>query len=223
EWLGGLSPSCCPPPSGSTLGTQVWQSPGQLWVTPGGTAELRCHLRDDDTRAEWYKEKADGSLGWIYRSPNNSHPKGKYSGKKETPGIFSLTIAPAQREDSGVYYCSPQTFHPSFGNGTRLIVTSECPAVGGHPPREEVGDPPGWIPLLCRLRDLPAGWDTVRWQPGDGGVTEVTGVAVDQEGVLNGWSITWVPAERWDGAASCTALAGDKGNVTVAIGPREGN
>ncbi|NXK18146.1 KV6A9 protein, partial [Arenaria interpres] len=215
---------------GSALGSPVQQSPGPLWVTPGGTAELSCHLRAHETRVQWYKETADGSLDWIYWSSNRSCPKGKYSGKEEKPGSFSLTISPAEREDSGVYYCSPPTFHPSFGNGTRLVVTSECPAVGGHPPwgawggscpppstpfpspdatqpqlsillpvdeEEKAGGPPGRIPLLCQLRDLPPGWDRVLWRPGDGEVTGVTAVAVDQQGVLSGWSITWVPAERW--------------------------
>lgn len=92
---------------------------------------------------------------------------------------------------------------------------------------EEPGQPPATIPLLCHLRHLPSGWDTVRWQPG-GEVTPVTVAAVDEHGVLSGWSITWVSAERWDGAAACTAL--ERGtnrtrthSITIGKGPGKGN
>ncbi|NXV22404.1 TVB5 protein, partial [Cepphus grylle] len=220
------------PPAGgaSAEGSRVLQSPGQLWVPPGGTAELSCHVSDIRIHVDWYKEKLDGSLHWIYRNADDSCPKGKYSGKRKKQQDFSLAISPAQREDSGVYYCSSSIssiFYPSFGNGTRLVVTSERPA--GHPAAgdirgevcatpstrfpsldatepelsilvpvdvEEPREVPASIPLLCHLRNLPLGWDTVLWQPG-GEVTPVTGVAVDEDGVLSAWSITWVPAERW--------------------------
>ncbi|NXV52074.1 TVB5 protein, partial [Uria aalge] len=212
----------------SAEGSRVLQSLGQLWVPPGGTAELSCHVSDNRIHVNWYKEKPDGSLHQIYRS-SDSHPKGKYLGKRKKQGDFSLVIGPAQREDSGVYYCSSSIssiFCPSFGNGTRLVVTSERPA--GHPAAgdipgevcatpstcfpsldatepelsilvpvdvEEPREVPASIPLLCHLRDLPPGWDTVLWQPG-GEVTPVTAAAVDEDGVLSAWSITWVPAER---------------------------
>ncbi|NXR08071.1 KV6AB protein, partial [Semnornis frantzii] len=61
---------------------------------------------------------------------------------------------------------------------------------------EEPGQPPGDIPLLCQLRDVPPGWHTVEWQP-SGEVTPVAAVTVDSQSVPSAWSITWVPAERW--------------------------
>lgn len=90
---------------------------------------------------------------------------------------------------------------------------------------EEPGQPPATIPLLCRLRDPPQGWDTVRWQPG-GEETPVTVTATDERGGLSAWSITWVSAERWDGAAACTALeSGTNRTLSVAVskGPGQGN
>ncbi|XP_009469692.1 PREDICTED: uncharacterized protein LOC104018292 [Nipponia nippon] len=186
------------PGGASAEGTGLQQSPGQLWVLPGQTANLSCRIPDHGSYVNWYKEKPDGTLHWIYRSSKFSSPKGKYSGRMENQYEFSLAISPAQREDSGVYYCSSHTFFPSFGNGTRLVVTNATqPQLSILVPAdaEEPGQPPAAIPLLCRLHDLPPGWDTVRWQPG-GQETPVTAEAVDERGVLSAWSITWLPAER---------------------------
>lgn len=90
---------------------------------------------------------------------------------------------------------------------------------------EEPRQPLTSIPLLCHLHDLPPGWDTVRWQPG-GEVTPVTAATVDKDGVLSAWSIAWVSAEWWDGAAACTALENGTGktiSVTITKRPGEGN
>ncbi|XP_063213566.1 M1-specific T cell receptor beta chain-like isoform X1 [Chroicocephalus ridibundus] len=219
------------PGGASAEGGRVLQSPGQLWVPPGGTAELSCHVSEISIDVDWYKEKPDGSLHWIYQSSNDSQTKGKYSGKKKEQRDFSLAISPVQREDSGVYYCSSSissTFQPSFGNGTRLVVTNATePKLSILVPVdvEEPREVPASIPLLCHLRDLPPGWDTVLWQP-SGEVTPVTAAAVDEDGVLSAWSITWVPAEQWDGAAACTALKRDTGrtrSVSIRKGAGEGN
>ncbi|NXX06365.1 KV5AF protein, partial [Larus smithsonianus] len=186
----------------SAEGGQVLQSPAQLWVPPGGMAELSCHVSEISIHVNWYKEKPDGSLHWIYQSSNDSQTKGKYSGKTKEQRDFSLAISPVQREDSGVYYCSSSIssiFQPSFGNGTRLVVTNATePKLSILVPVdvEEPREVPASIPLLCHLRDLPLGWDTVLWQP-SGEVTPVMAAAVDEDGVLSAWSITWVPAEQW--------------------------
>lgn len=87
---------------------------------------------------------------------------------------------------------------------------------------EEPRQPLTSIPLLCYLHDLPPGWDTVRWQPG-GEVTPVMAATVDKDGVLSAWSIAWVSAEQWDGAAACTALQNSTGKtISVAITKRPG-
>ncbi|KAM6037797.1 uncharacterized protein LJ206_000082 [Theristicus caerulescens] len=209
----------------SAAGRGVQQSPEQLWVLPGQTANLSCRVLEYSSYVNWYKEKPDGSLQWIYQSSRFSSLKGKYSGRMEKENHFFLAISPAQREDSGVYYCSFHTFFPSFGNGTRLVVTDATqPQLSILVPAdaEEPGQPLATIPLLCRLHDLPPGWDTVRWQPG-GQETPVTAAAVDEHGVFSAWSITWVPAEQWDGAATCMALESRTNrtcSVTISKGAR---
>ncbi|XP_074709360.1 immunoglobulin lambda-1 light chain-like [Strix uralensis] len=206
------------PGAASAEGRWVQQRQRQLWVRPGETAELSCHTSHASNSVFWYKEKPDGVLYWIYRSPEFSFTKEKYLGRKKTQWIFSLSISPVQREDSGVYYCSSSDFFPLFGNGTRLIVTNATEPELSILVPVDAEQPPADIPLLCHLRDLPRGWDTVRWQPG-GKVTPVTASAVDEHGVLSAWSITWVPAEHWDGAATCTALESGTGrNLSVTIG-----
>ncbi|NWZ57254.1 KV1 protein, partial [Haliaeetus albicilla] len=191
----------CSSPAGRTSaeGRNVQQSPRQLWVLPGEMAELSCRISAHSQYVNWYKEKPDGSLYWIYRNLNYPSPGGKYSGRSETRGSFSFTISSVQREDSGVYYCSFSNFYTLFGDGTRLVVTNASePKLSILVPvdAEEPRQPLASIPLLCHLHDLPPGWDTVRWQPG-GEVTPVTAATVDQDGVLSAWSITWVSAEWW--------------------------
>uniref|UniRef100_A0A8B9ZV06 Ig-like domain-containing protein n=1 Tax=Anas zonorhyncha TaxID=75864 RepID=A0A8B9ZV06_9AVES len=83
---------------------QIQQSPAELWLSPGATAELNCSISGSPRRANWYREKPDGSLEWIYWSAAASKPNGKYSGTVRARGIFSLSISDVQREDSGYYY-----------------------------------------------------------------------------------------------------------------------
>ncbi|XP_074784895.1 uncharacterized protein LOC141971455 [Athene noctua] len=205
------------PGAASAEGRWIQQRQRQLWARLGETAELDCDISNASDSADWYREKPDGSLNWIYRSSVFSSTKGKYTGKKRTQRIFSLSISGVQREDSGVYYCSSSDFLPLFGKGTMLIVTNATEPELSILVPVDAEEPPARIPLLCHLRDVPRGWDTVRWQPG-GEVTAVTASALDERGVLSAWSIAWVPAQRWDGAATCTALESGTGrNLSVAI------
>ena len=110
---------------------------------------------------------------------------------------------------------SPSTHFPSL-DATEPKLSILVPVDA-----EEPGQPSASIPLLCHLHDLPLGWDSVRWQPG-GEVKPVTAAGMDERGVLSAWSITWVSAERWDGAAACTALENRTGrtlSVTISKGP----
>ncbi|NXX15099.1 TVB4 protein, partial [Podargus strigoides] len=174
-------------------GPRIHQTPQHLWVLPGGTAELRCHPPDHG-RVNWYKQNPNGSLNWVHWSWRWPQQDGRHSGTWDPSGSFSLVISPARREDTGVYYCSSSSFY--FGNGTRLVVTNATePTLSILVPVDR-GEPSATIPLLCHLRDVPQGWDTVVWEPG-GEVTAVTMAAVDESGVLGAWSIAWVSAERW--------------------------
>ncbi|XP_035752801.1 basement membrane-specific heparan sulfate proteoglycan core protein-like [Egretta garzetta] len=215
------------PGGASAVGGWFQENPGELWVSPGKTVELSCCVPDSSRSVNWYKEKPDGSLYWIYWSSGSSRPVGKYTGGmkagRKAEQCFSLIISPAQREDSGVYYCSSRNFYHLFGKGTRLVVTDATePQLSILVPTDaqEPGQPPAQIPLLCHLHDLPPGWDTVHWQPG-GEEAPVVAAAVDEHGVLSAWSITWVSAEQWDGAAGCTALqSADHPALQTASGQR---
>ncbi|NXV72865.1 KV6AA protein, partial [Atlantisia rogersi] len=161
----------CSPHAGGVSAQAGWvqQSPGQLWVLPGHTAEMNCCSSLSESNIHWYREKTDGSLVWIYWSSSSLSQKGKYSFGKKSDQTHFFAISPAQREDSGVYYCSSSGIAPVFGSGTRLVVSNATEPqlsilvpVGAEEPRQ----PPATFPLLCHLHDIPAGWDTVRWQPG---------------------------------------------------------
>ncbi|XP_035427717.1 uncharacterized protein LOC118261146 [Cygnus atratus] len=195
---------------------RIWQSPVQLWLPPGATVELSCNISGSPWGANWYREKPDGSLEWIYQSTESSKPKGRYSGTVRAPGFFSFNISDVQREDSGSYYCTSSVSHSHFGDGTRLLVTDATEPKLSILVPVDAEEPSDVVPLLCHLHDLPRGWDTVRWHHGRD--TPVTAEAVDERGVLGAWSLTWVSAERWDGAAACMATESGTGrNVSGAV------
>ncbi|NXI64594.1 KV5AD protein, partial [Anseranas semipalmata] len=194
---------CCIPTLSSRAGAAaaagpwIQQSHGQLRLHPGEVAELSCNTSNSTWGVNWYREKPDGSLAWIYRSSKYSTAKGKYSGAMRAQGLFSLNISAVQQEDTGFYYCSPSILYPSFGDRTRLVVTDATePKLSILVPVdvEERGQPLDVVPLLCHLYDLPAGWDTIRWH--HGGDTPVVAAAVAEHGVLSAWSLTWVSAEQ---------------------------
>uniref|UniRef100_A0A8C3FKX1 Ig-like domain-containing protein n=1 Tax=Chrysemys picta bellii TaxID=8478 RepID=A0A8C3FKX1_CHRPI len=123
-------PAVSPPVPGGWVQLGILQSPPQLWLKSGDTAQLHCKTLEDEVTTMWYKEQS-GSLRWIYWSSEFASPDGKYSSEANTvANTFSLIISNVQREDSGIYYCGLFSFmylQPNFGNGTRLIVTGEFP------------------------------------------------------------------------------------------------
>ncbi|XP_064032047.1 immunoglobulin kappa light chain-like isoform X2 [Pogoniulus pusillus] len=192
----------------------IQQSPGEVWARPGQEVKLSCRGAGYEPWASWYKEQPDGALRRLLLRSAPSPPGQRSSARMEKLGSFSLTLSPVRREDSGVYYCSFfSAVRARFGAGTRLIVTDATqPKLSILVPAdsEEPGQPPAHVPLLCHLRDVPPGWHTVQWQP-SGAVTAVTAVTVDNQSVPSAWSITWLPAERWDGTAACTATENGTG------------
>lgn len=115
---------------------RIQQSPAELWLPLGATAELSCSISGSPWDTNWYREKPDGSLEWIHWSTAALKQMGKYSRTVRAQGIFSLSISDVQREDSGYYYCTSSVLHSQFGNGTRLLVTGERGSVWrcwGHP------------------------------------------------------------------------------------------
>ncbi|XP_072214739.1 immunoglobulin lambda-1 light chain-like [Excalfactoria chinensis] len=208
---------------------KVWirQSPAQLWVRPGQTAELNCSIdRDwnvDRLRAvNWYREQQDNRLHFIYQGLNSSRLGGKYSVMGRAEGLFSLYINAVQLEDSGFYYCSSTSTstlsRPEFGDGTRLVVTGAAePTLSILLPVDvELREPPSSaIPLLCHLYDVPEGWDIIHWHHSN--VRHpVTATSMDERGVLSAWSLAWLTAEQWDGTVGCTAMQSSTGRaITV--------
>uniref|UniRef100_A0A8C9EPP4 Ig-like domain-containing protein n=1 Tax=Pavo cristatus TaxID=9049 RepID=A0A8C9EPP4_PAVCR len=209
-------------PGAALAQLRIRQSPAQLWVRPGHTAELNCST-DGGWNAgwhravSWYREQPGSRLRFIYRSSNSSPSDGKYSGMRRAEGLFSLYISAVRREDSGFYYCSSTVYPFEFGDGTRLVVTDAAePALfillpvdaDLHEP------PPAAIPLLCHLYDVPEGWDVVGWHRGN--ASPVTATSMDERGVLSTWSLTWLTAERRDGTVGCTAMQSSTGR-TISV------
>nr|XP_038023800.1 uncharacterized protein LOC113839892 isoform X8 [Anas platyrhynchos] len=160
---------------------QIQQSPAELWLSPGATAELSCNISGSPEQANWYREKPDGSLERIYWSAAASKPKGRYSGTVKELFFFSLNISDVQREDSGYYYCTSSVLHSQFGNGTRLLVTDASEPKLSILVLVDAEEPSDFVSLQCHL-------------PG-------------------AWNLTWVSAERWDGAMNCTATERGTGRI----------
>nr|XP_038023798.1 immunoglobulin kappa light chain-like isoform X6 [Anas platyrhynchos] len=151
--------------TGATSAEEPWiqQSPAKLWLSPGMMAELSCSISDSPERANWYREKPDGSLEWIYWSTAASKPKGKYSGTVRAPGIFSLSISNVQREDSGYYYCTSSVLLSQFGKGTRLLVTDASEPKLSILVPVDAEEPSDFVSLLCHL---PGAWN-LTWVSGE--------------------------------------------------------
>ncbi|XP_074837532.1 immunoglobulin lambda-1 light chain-like [Carettochelys insculpta] len=174
---------------------------------------MDCKLSTRLAYVYWYKELQNGSLLGIhqtYKSATNL--PGKYSGKVNTAtNTYSLKINNLQKNDSGVYYCGLAAYvYPNFGNGTRLIVTdaSEPKLSILVPSISEHDELPHHVPLLCLLSDFTPSWSTVLWDTGDGLTEAQTDAgAIDGDGVFSVWSLTTIPAERWNQETICSCMA----------------
>ncbi|KYO21580.1 Ig heavy chain Mem5-like [Alligator mississippiensis] len=205
----------------SEKGVLILQRPTQLFLASGGTAQLKCSILGNEWRVAWYKEQPGGSLHGVYHSSEFAKPVGRYSGTRhKTTKQFSLVIEHLQREDAGIYYCSPSGFNlGSFGDGTRLIVT-DAPqpslAILAPPPSEEA-DIPGPVPVLCLLSPHALGWKTTLWDVMEEPPEQMDAGALDGESM---WIVAMVPKERWDTGKSCTCTAREEGtgrNISAAV------
>uniref|UniRef100_A0A8C3H9C0 Ig-like domain-containing protein n=1 Tax=Chrysemys picta bellii TaxID=8478 RepID=A0A8C3H9C0_CHRPI len=142
----------------SQEGILIQQSPAQIFLASGKTAEIHCKLSTRRQYMYWYKELQNGSLHGIYQSYESAAlPHEKYSSKVNIPAnTFTLIISNVQRNDSGVYFCGLAVYvHPNFGTGTRLIVTGDqdfpswCP-----PPQKMLSVPPSFLCSACCLISL---------------------------------------------------------------------
>ncbi|XP_075764421.1 immunoglobulin lambda-1 light chain-like [Pelodiscus sinensis] len=202
----------------SEEGIQILQSPAQVWLNSGQTAQLDCRPPKKEWRVMWYKEQQSGSLQWIYQCSKFAPSNEKYfCNVTVTASTFSLVISTVQRNDSGVYYCGLADsvyLQPNLGNGTRLVVTDASePRLSVLVPSDP-GDAelPHDVPLLCLLSDFTPHWSTVLWDTGEGpseGQTDDR--AIDGDGVYSIWSLTTIPSEWWNQGTSCTCTAKESG------------
>ncbi|KAM7138245.1 immunoglobulin kappa light chain-like isoform 2-T2 [Macrochelys suwanniensis] len=197
----------------SQEGILIQQSPAQIFLASGNTAQIDCKLSARSQYIYWYKEFQNGSLHGIYQSYEFAAlPHGKYSSKVNIPAnTFSLIISNVQRNDSGVYYCGLAVYvHPNFGNGTRLIVTdaSEPRLSILVPSIPEDSELPPVIPLLCLLSDFTPPWSAVLWDTGEQ-VSEgqMDAGAIDGNGVFSVWSLLTIPSETWNQETICNCTA----------------
>uniref|UniRef100_A0A8B9VI75 Ig-like domain-containing protein n=1 Tax=Anas zonorhyncha TaxID=75864 RepID=A0A8B9VI75_9AVES len=221
--------ACCAqtrfPCAGAASAKEPWiqESPAQLWVSPGETAKLSCSISGSPWHANWYREKPDGSLEWIYESTAASKPNGKYSGMMRARGIFPLNISDVQREDSGYYYCTSSVSHSQFGKGTRLLVTGERGSVWrcwGHPLGHPWGHPWG------------TGFSHSLSDASEPKLSILVPVDAEEPSdfvpllchLPGSWNLTWVSAEHWNGAMNCTATERGTGRIvseTIGTGELE--
>ncbi|KAM9114605.1 T cell receptor beta chain MC.7.G5-like isoform 2-T2 [Pangshura tecta] len=191
----------------------IQQSPAQIFLASGKTAEINCKLSTTRQYVYWYKELQNGSLHGVYYSYESAAtPHEKYSSKVNIQAnTFTLIISNVQRNDSGVYYCGLAAYvHPNFGTGTRLIVTdaSEPSLSILVPSTPEDAELPRVIPLLCLLSGFTPPWSAVLWGAGEEASEGLTDAgAIDGNGVFSVWSLTTIPPETWNQETICTCTA----------------
>ncbi|XP_043357726.1 immunoglobulin gamma-1 heavy chain-like isoform X2 [Dermochelys coriacea] len=210
----------------SQKGILIQQSPAQIFLASGETAQIDCKLSTGGQYIYWYKELQNGSLHGIYQSYKfAATPHEKYSSTVNSEANkFTLIISNVQRNDSGVYYCGLAAYiHPNFGNGTRLIVTdaSEPSLSILVPSNSEYAELPPVIPLLCLLSDFTPPWSAVLWDTGEEASDGQTDAgAIDGNGVFSVWSLMTIPSEKWNQKTICTCTAknstGTSINATVS-------
>uniref|UniRef100_A0A8B9SZ39 Ig-like domain-containing protein n=1 Tax=Anas platyrhynchos TaxID=8839 RepID=A0A8B9SZ39_ANAPL len=172
--------------TGATSAEEPWiqQSPAELWLSPGETAELNCNISGSTDRANWYREKPDGSLEWIYWSAAASKPEGRYSGTVKELGFFSLNISDVllvTGESGSVWRCWGHPWGHPWGTGFSLSLSDASEPKLSILVPVDTEEPSDFVSLLCHL-------------PGS-------------------WNLTWVSAERWDGAMNCTATERGTGRI----------
>ncbi|KAH1179757.1 hypothetical protein KIL84_005807 [Mauremys mutica] len=197
----------------SQIEISIQQSPAQIFLASGKTAEIECKLSTRLQNMYWYKELQNGSLHGIYESYGSAAPPHeKYSSRVNIQAnTFTLIISNVQRNDSGVYYCGLAAYvHPNFGTGTRLIVTdaSEPSLSILIPSTPEDAELPRVIPLLCLLSDFTPPWSEVLWGTGEE-VSEgqMDAGAIDGNGVFSVWSLTTILSETWNKETTCNCTA----------------
>ncbi|XP_053867145.1 immunoglobulin gamma-1 heavy chain-like [Malaclemys terrapin pileata] len=197
----------------SQEGILIQQSPAQIFLASGKTAEIHCKLSTRTQYMYWYKELQNGSLHGIYQSYEYAAlPHEKYSSKVNIPeNTYTLIISNVQRNDSGVYFCGLAVYvHPNFGTGTRLIVTdaSEPRLSILVPSTPEDAERPPIIPLLCLLSDFTPPWSEVFWDTGEeASEGQMDAGAIDGNGVFSVWSLMTIPSETWKQKMICTCTA----------------
>ena len=100
--------------TGSTLATNVNQTPTEKFKNASETLELQClHSIPSYNVILWYKQTHGGTLtllGYLYTSPGTIEPefreKVKMDGDPNTNKKNSLTISNLLLNDSAVYFCA---------------------------------------------------------------------------------------------------------------------
>uniref|UniRef100_A0A8C8SJY3 Ig-like domain-containing protein n=1 Tax=Pelusios castaneus TaxID=367368 RepID=A0A8C8SJY3_9SAUR len=210
-------------------GMLIQQSPPEIPLPPGKTAQMNCKLSTRTVYVLWYKELQNGSLHGIHKSYEYATPSNeKFSSKVDsTTNTHTLIIRNVQKEDSGVYYCGLAAYlHPNFGTGTRLIVTDASDlrlSILAPFPLEDAELPPD-IPLLCLLSDFSPPWTAVLWDTGEEESEGQMGAgAIDGKGLISVWNLMTISSETWNQKTTytCTAKESSTGRRISATVSKE--
>nr|CBK52290.1 TCR beta chain [Dicentrarchus labrax] len=208
--------------SGSSLSEQVYQTPADMYNTPGGKAEINCsHSIQSYDRILWYKqtERQLQFLGYMLaniRNPENG-VNVKMEGSANKGQICTLIIEELQLNSSAVYFCAADRERPYnepayFGQGTKLTVLEKDKEITGpsvkvlQPSPKECKnekDKQRKKTLVCVAKDFYPDHVSVSWEINGQNVTN--GVATDEAAQLmpekKFYQITSrlrVPAKDWE-------------------------
>lgn len=101
--------SCCDFTEGSSLSEKVYQSPAEMFVSPGDSATITCsHSIDDFDRILWYKQSGKQLHLLGYMNVMHAYPepgeKVKIDGSATKDKNCTLTVQ--ELSSSAVYFCA---------------------------------------------------------------------------------------------------------------------
>ncbi|XP_038641661.1 uncharacterized protein LOC119957567 [Scyliorhinus canicula] len=142
-------------------------SPPVQTLPAGSLAKFSCRIGSTMAKTVfWYKQRERNDMKLVYTTGKYLSAKDRFSSEiHEKEGNYSLIIANAQRNDSGIYYCATHNYKLGriFANGSKLIITEGSPSIFLLIPTQDVIPSMERIPLLCLVRGLNPDSFPVRW------------------------------------------------------------
>ncbi|GCB76920.1 hypothetical protein scyTo_0016627 [Scyliorhinus torazame] len=174
----------------------------------GSLAKFSCRIGSTIAQTVfWYKQRERNDMKLVYTAAKFLSAKGRFSSEiHEKEGNYSLLIANAQRNDSGIYYCATHDYKLGriFAKGSKLVITEGSPSIFLLIPPQDVITSMERIPLLCLVRGLNPDSFPVRWNvPGRDTEGQSDSATIEPDGTYTIRSYTSLLVDSWGSGTPC--------------------